>query len=219
MKQSFWRIAALALGCASLGGTLATAQTADLFIARMATRTFATTHYVEVIQSRGRWIAPDVYYIDFGSNKYREVGVGGGATLFTSAHFNIDQEAYIDQAFGPAAHGALYLVPWTYFGYRISPRLRGETVYFPYFPLNQAGRIQHILERAKMEYYFKRFKIGAGYAGYRFGDRDWQNKPFLTTTLRGGALGDLEFWLQRLPGNHVQAQIRYRLAYKHSAKN
>ena len=200
------------------GSEVAWAQTEDLFLARVATENHATMHYAQASESHGRWIAPDVYYIDFGSNLYREVGAGGGATLFHSSRFAAQAEAYIDQALGPASRSALYLVPYVQLNYRFSSRVAAETVYFPYFPLNQAGRIQNVLERAKVEYLFSRLKIGAGYGGYQAGDQNWQNKPFLTATLRGRALGDLEFWLQRLPGNRFQAQVRYHLLYKHPPK-
>jgi hypothetical protein len=32
---------------------------------------------------------------------------------------------------------------------------------------------------------------------------------FITATLKAGSLGNFEFWLQRLPGNHAQVQFRY----------
>ena len=100
-------------------------------------------------------------------------------------------------------------MPWSYIGYRLTPRLGGETSYFPYLPINKAGRIQHVLERAKLEYDFKRVKLGGGYAAYRYGNDSWQNKPFVTTTLKAGYLGNVEFWLQRMPVNQVQLQVRY----------
>jgi hypothetical protein len=193
-------------------------QTQDVLLARTAMRSFPTGHYVEAMEIRDRWIAPDAYYFDAGSGRYREVALGGGAQLLRSKHLTITQEAYIDQALGPDAHHAIYLVPWTYIGYTLTPKVRGETVYFPYFPLNHNGHFEQIVERAKLEYYFPRLKIGAGYGGIQVGGRDWKQKPFLTTTIRGGNLGDLEFWLQRIPGNHVQAQIRYRLTVMRGKK-
>ena len=39
-----------------------------------------TYHLVEFFQLRGKWIYPDVGYIDFGTNNYHEVFVGGGRT-------------------------------------------------------------------------------------------------------------------------------------------
>ena len=204
---------------AHFANALVFAQTETTVIARMGMRNFATYHYFEAFQERGRWIAPDVVYIDFGKNNYREVAVGGGAILYNSTHFTIIEEGSLDLATGPSAHGARYFLPWTYVGYRITPKIRGETVYFPLLPLNKAARIQQILERSKLEYDFGHFKLGVGYGAYRLGDGDWQHKPFLTTTLKGGGLGDLELWVQRLPGNHVQAQIRYRHSFKSKKKN
>ena len=194
-----------------LSNSAALAQTQTVVLARLGMRNAATSHYLEVIPSYGHWIAPDVYYFDFGSKKYREIGAGGGVTGQLSKRFTATQELFFDQAYGSSSHGAMFLVPWSYLGYSITSRIRGETVYFPYFPLNRYGHIEHILERSKVEYYFSHLKLGVGYGGSKIGDRDWQHKPFLTTTFRGGSWGDLEFWLQRIAGNHLQAQIRYRL--------
>ena len=36
-------------------------------------------------------------------------------------------------------------------GLRLTDRLGSEAVYFPYIPLNEAGRTRHVLERAKSE--------------------------------------------------------------------
>ena len=66
---------------------------------------------------------------------------------------------------------------------------------------------------AKVEYDFKHFKAGAGYGAYQLGDGPWQNKPFLTATLKAGKLGNFELWLQRLPGNDAQLQVRYAKAF------
>ncbi len=168
-----------------------------------------TYRFVESFQVHGRWVFPDLGYLDFGRSDYKELFVGGGATLVGSKHFTLIGEGYFVQAVGSASDGARYFQPWTYIGYRITPKLGGETVYFPYLPLNDAGRIQHVLERAKLEYSFQHWMLGAGYAGYRFGDGEWQNKPFITTTLKAGTFGNLEFWLQRMPSNTAQVQVRY----------
>lgn len=169
-----------------------------------------TYHFVEVLQQRGRWIFPDVGYIDFDhAGQYRELFIGGGAVLHKSKHLTVAQEAYLNQTSGPASGRATYLMLWTLVGYRLTSKLGGETVYLPYVPLNQAGRIQHVIERAKLEYGFKRFKVGGGYGAYQYGDGPWQNKPFITTTLKGSQLANLELWLQRMPEHHVQVQLRY----------
>jgi hypothetical protein len=161
-------------------------------------------------QERGRWIYPDIGYIDFGETKqYREFFIGAGWTVFSSKHFRFIEEGMIDQALGPASEHATYFVPWSFAPFNITTRLGGEIVYFPYLPLNKQGRIQHVLERAKVEYDFAHFKAGAGYSADRFGDGPWQDKPFMTATLKAGKLGNFEFWLQRLPGDHAHLQVRY----------
>jgi len=94
------------------------------------------------------------------------------------------------------------------------PKLGGEVVYFPYLPLNKAGRMQHVLERAKLEYSFKHFKAGGGYGAYQFGDSPWQNKPFITSTLKCGRFGNLELWLQKMPRGNPQVQVRYEKTFR-----
>lgn len=199
--------------------SIAVAQDTQTFVvARTGVQDDAksTYRYAEVFQQRGRWIFPDVGYIDFvDAKQYREYFVGAGAVLFTSKRITIIEEGYLDKAAGPASGGALYFQPWTLVAVTVTPKLSGEVVYFPYLPLNKAARIQHVLERAKLEYDFKHFKIGAGYGAYQYGDGPWTNRPLVTTTLKGGHLGDLELWLQRMPGDHVQLQVRYAKIFKH----
>ena len=178
-------------------------------IARAATDQGAY-HYVQVFQERGKWIFPDVGYIDFNNyGEYREVWVGAGGVLFGRTHLTVIGEGHITKALGPASGGALYLQPWMLVAYHLAPRLGGELVYFPYLPLNEAGRVQHVLERTKLEYDFGHIKLGGGYAGYRFGDGDWKSKPFVTATIEAGRIGAIELWLQRLPGNQVTIHVRY----------
>ena len=187
-------------------------------LARTALHEDRTYRLFEVIQTRGRWVLPDVGYIDFGdSGSYREFWGGGGAVLHSSEHLLLIVEGLVATATGPAADGAVYLQPWVLFGYRITPRLAGETVYFPYIPLNEAGFTQHLIERAKLEYDLGVIKVGGGYGGFKFDQDQWQHRPFLTTTLKMGRLGNLEFWLQRVPGEgrNLRAQIRYSLNLRH----
>jgi len=66
-----------------------------------------------------------------------------------------------------------------------------------------------VLNRAKLERDYRRFKFGVGYAGYQFAQTGWQHKPFLTTTFKAGGLGSLELWIQRIPGNTLNFQLRY----------
>src|SRR6267142_1349003 len=114
-----------------------------------------TYKYLEGFQERGRWIYPDVGYIDFGETRqYREFFIGAGWTVFSSKHFRFIEEGMIDQTLGLASEHATYFVPWSFAPFNITTRLGGEIVYFPYLPLNKQGRIQHVLERAKVEYDF-----------------------------------------------------------------
>ena len=183
-------------------------------IARTATDQGAY-HYAQVFQQRGKWIYPDVGYIDFNkSGEYREVWVGAGGVLCETTHLTVIGEGHINKALGPASGGALYLQPWMLVACNLAPRLGGQVVYFPYLPLNEAGRVQHVLERAKLEYDFGHFKLGGGYAGYRFGDGDWQSKPFVTATIKAGPIGAVELWLQHLPGNRVTVQVRYAKTFR-----
>lgn len=195
------------------------AQTETDVLARLGMRSSATYHFVEVLQTRGRWILPDLGYVDFGKNNYREVVAGGGYVAYRSKRFVLVNEGYLDFANGPAARGAKYFLPWTYFGYHLTSRLGGETVYFPYLPLNRGGTVQHVLDRAKLEYDFKHWKLGGGYAGYKFGAQPWQNMPLITSTLKAGRLGNFELWVERLPRNTAQVQLRYALSIKTEAKS
>ena len=174
-----------------------------------------TYRYAEVFETYGKWIPLDVYYIDFGGAKtYRETAVGGGRTLYDSKQFTMIQEVYVSQATGPAAHGALYVQTWSYIVYHPNKLLSAEAVYLLYIPVNSAGRVQHVIERAKVEHDFGHFKLGGGYAAYQFGDGDWQNKPMITTTLKAGKLGSFEFWLQKMPTHGAQVQVRYAKFFK-----
>ena len=190
-------------------------ETTTIFLARHAQtlqrQSTATMHYLELFQVRRRWVLPDIGYIDFGHNDYREMFIGGGYTLYEGKQLNFIEELFFEKAFGSRANDAKYLVPWTMVQYRLTDNLGGEAVYFPYVPLNKSGRAQHVLERMKLERNIgKRWKAGAGLGGYKYADNAWSHKPFLTTTL-STRWGDWEFWLQRLPGNRAQFQIRYAI--------
>ncbi len=174
-----------------------------------------TYDYVEVFQQRGKWIYPDVGYIDFADGgRYRELFIGAGAVLVNSKHLTVIGEGYVAQATGPASDGAMYFQPWTLIAYRLAKKIGGEVVYFPYLPLNKAGRIQHVVERATLEYDFKHFRAGGGYGAYKYGEGVWQNKPFVTTTLKAGRFGNVELWLQKMPQGHAQVQIRYAKIFR-----
>src|SRR5439155_1283157 len=105
------------------------------------------------------------------------------------------EEGLITKAGGALSGGDVYFNPWTFATYHVTEKVGAEVVYFPYLPLTSRGRVQHLLERAKVEYNFKHMKVGGGYSAYQSGDDPWIHKPFVTTTLKGGAFGNLELWL------------------------
>jgi hypothetical protein len=193
-----------------------TPSTISLFFARTGqslTSPYAgTIHYLEFLQVRDKWIYPDLGYIDFAHNNYREFFVGGGRTLLDAKFATWDQELLYVQAAGAAAASARYLQPWSMMRIRFTPKFTNETVYFAYLPLNDSAHIKQVLERAKFEYALKkRWKIGAGYAGVKIPGVPWINKPLLTTTIFTKA-GAFEFWLQKIPGGE-QVEFRYALIH------
>lgn len=169
-------------------------------------------HYLEFFQIRGKWIYPDIGYVDFAHGNYREFFLGGGRTLYDGKLATWDQELLYVQATGPAARSASYLQPWSMLRLRFTPKFTNETVYFAYFPLNGSAHIHHVIERAKFEYALKkRWRIGVGYAGVKFSGVPGVNKPLITTTISTRA-GAFEFWLQRIPGGE-QVEVRYALIH------
>jgi hypothetical protein len=140
---------------------------------------------------------------------------GAGVVAYRRKHFTWVQEAYFLQGTGPAAKGARHILPWTLLGYSIPrTKLVGDAEYFTYLPLNQPARIQYVLDRAKLEYEFRRYRIGGGYAAYKYADGAWENKPFLTFTVKAQPVGSFEFWAQRLQTNAYQLQVRYVIGFK-----
>jgi hypothetical protein len=221
--------AVLCLGSAASGfsqgpvdaGPAAPEPTLTLFFARTGQSLTApypaTIHYAEFLQIRNRWIYPDIGYVDFAHNNYREFFIGGGRTLIENKFAEWEQEVEFVQATGPAAGSARYLQPWSMLRLRFTPRVTSEIVYFSYLPLNKTATFHQVVERAKVEYRVqKHWKIGAGYAGADPGG-PWINKPFLTTTVSSAA-GDFEFWLQRIPSG-AQIELRYGLFHaSHSSR-
>lgn len=188
--------------------------TQTLFMARsgesLETPHIAVIHYLEFLQIRKNWIAPDIGYVDFGHGTYREFFIGGGRTLYDGKIATWDQELLYLQAAGSAARSASYLQPWSMLRLRFTPKFTSETVYFAYLPLNDSAKFHQVIERAKFEYaVVKRWKIGAGYAGDKIPGEHWANNPFLTTTINTKA-GAFEFWLQKIPAGE-QIQLRYAL--------
>jgi hypothetical protein len=186
-----------------------------LLLVRTAT-TDGAYHLVEAIHQRGRVIPLDVGYIDFDNPAlYREMWVGGGGVPFQGPKGFLIAEGLLARAFGAHGAQALYFQPYFLGIYRVAPKLPFETSYFAYVPLNEAATAQHLLERAKLEYDFARFKVGAGYSAYRFGGEAWRHKPFITATLKAGMLGNFELWLQRVPDDRVALQFRYAKVFIH----
>jgi hypothetical protein len=172
-------------------------------------------HYAEVFQERGRFIPFDIGHIDFDHpRQYRELWIGGGGVPIQTPKGSLVAEGFVTKALGDEANGALYLQPFLIGTYRPVQRMVTQAVYLGYVPLNEAGRAQHLLERAKAEYDAPRFKVGAGYAVFKPADAPARHKPFITATFKAGALGDFECWLQRLPGNHLAVQLRYAKAFR-----
>ena len=216
--------ALLCLGCAATSlaqdagpdESAAAAPTKTFFMARVGeglqTPHIGIIHYLEFFQIRKKWIYPDIGYVDFAHDNYREVFIGGGRTLIDDKFVTWDQELLYVQAAGTSAGSARYLQPWSMLRIRFTPKFTNETVYFPYFPLNDSGRIHHVIERAKFEYALnRRWKIGAGYAGNKFPGVPWVHKPLLTTTISTKA-GAFEIWLQKIPAGE-QLEFRYALIH------
>jgi hypothetical protein len=194
----------------------AAAPTETLFFARtgesLTSPPIGVIHYLEFLQIRNRWIYPDIGYVDFAHNDYREFFIGGGRTLIDNKLASWDQELLYLQATGSASRHASYLQPWSMLRLRFTPKWTSEIVYFMYLPLNDSARFHQVIERAKVEYAVKkRWKLGAGYAGTKPVGGQWENKPFLTTTVSTRA-GAFEFWLQKIPAGE-QIEIRYALVH------
>jgi len=195
----------------------ASAQTKTVVDARMGVQgDKATYHLVEAFQVRGRWIVPDIGYIDFADSDYREWFIGAGYRTLVTDRVIIANEVYFVESAGPDSRGARYLQLWTGVFYDFTSKLGGEAVFFPYIPLNDSGRKQWVIERAKLEYtIISWMKSGAGYGAYRFDDKKWEHKPFVTVTVTpfSGKFGSLELWYQKLPEGKSQAQLRYKLVH------
>ena len=208
----------IALVCAALtwfAGETPSAQV-TIAIARIAFKEDVTQRFAEVLhESKNGWIFPDVGYLDFGGGLYREFFVGVGRTLHRSPTLTLVGTLYFQQAAGPASGSARYLVPWMLMNCRPHARVHCEAVYFPYLPLSDRGRVQHVLERAKLEYAFlPQLKIGGGYGAFSTRGIPWQNRPFFTATVSAPRVGDVEVWVQRLPNRGAQMQLRYMRIFK-----
>jgi hypothetical protein len=195
--------------------TLVCAATASaqvtVAIARVAFKEDVTQRFAEVLhESKSGWIFPDVGYVDFGGETYREFFAGVGRTFHRSPKLTLVGTLYYQQAAGPASRSARYLVPWVLMNCRPRARVSCEAVYFPYLPLSDRGQVQHVLERAKLEYsLLPQLKAGGGYGAFYTRGIDWQNRPFFTATVTPPHVGDIEVWIQHLPHRGAQMQLRY----------
>lgn len=81
--------------------------------------------------------------------------------------------------------------------------------------MTSGGQLQHVLDRAKVEYSLSDyFRMGAGYAAYQTHGVAWQNRPLVTMTVAPPRLGEIEFWVQRIPGRGAQVHVRYQRVLK-----
>jgi hypothetical protein len=199
----------------TLGAATASAQV-TIAIARIAFKDVTTQRFAEVLhESKDGWIFPDVGYVDFGGSVYREFFAGVGRTLHRSPALTFVGTLYYQQAAGPAAGSARYLVPWFLVNCRPRTRVQCEAVYFPYVPLTGNGQVQHVLERAKVEYSIApRFRLGAGYGAFQTKGIAWQHRPFVTATVSPPRVGDVEVWVQHVPNRGAQMQLRYMRVFK-----
>jgi hypothetical protein len=207
------RAVLLTVGMVSVLAIEATAQS-TVAIARIGFNEDATTQrFAEVFHQAGDWVFPDVGYVDFGGRDYRELFAGVGRTLFNSSKLTVVGVSYYVHAAGSASAGAKYLMPWGLAAYRPWRNISGETVYFLYLPLTDAATLQHVIERAKLEYGWRRLKAGGGYGAYQRRGAEWQHRPFVTFTVSPPKVGDVEVWLQRTPQGGAQVQLRFQRGF------
>lgn len=210
---AFFLFAALPL-LASEPDTPSPSPSESVYIVRTGERLVApyTTSYrlVEYVQLHGRWIFPDVGYYDIGHLSEQLWFAAAGGEVYRGAHARWTQEVYFSQEAGSAAKNQRSLWIWPVVDLRFTPRLSAETVVYPTVPLNCAQRWGFDVDRSKLEYLLRRnLTVGAGYAATVGAETDWQNKPFLTTTVNNRT-GSWEFWVQRINGG-AQLQARYQL--------
>ena len=93
----------------------AAAPTKTFFMARagegLQTPHIGIIHYLEFFQIRKKWIYPDIGYVDFAHDNYREFFIGGGRTLIDNKMVMWEQELLYVQAAGTSAASARYLQP------------------------------------------------------------------------------------------------------------
>ncbi|HEY2857549.1 MAG TPA: hypothetical protein VGJ21_03985 [Terracidiphilus sp.] len=169
-----------------------------------------TYHVVEWEHVRGRWILPDMGYVDNGYGRDQTWFVAGGAKALVTQHLDWTQELFVTQEAGPDSHNKRSMRLWPIVNVRLPNRLSSQMVPYPTVPLDAAQRWSIDIDRAKLEWTANtRWVAGVGYSGGLNKNRDWASRPFLTTTRRTPA-GSFEFWLERMPGG-AQLQVRYVL--------
>lgn len=169
----------------------------------------------EFSQTWGRWIVPDVGYLDFGEpKKYREWFAGFGYKIFASEKFELVEEVFFVQAEGSEANGAKYLQPFLGASYAPHPRINLEVAGFVYMPLNNKEEPNEwVLDKAKIEFNVSILTLGVGY-GANSEEGEWRNKPFITATLSpaSGKFGSLEVWYFRPREGRPQIQAHFSLS-------
>ncbi|HEY1985071.1 MAG TPA: hypothetical protein VGG85_06665 [Terracidiphilus sp.] len=169
-----------------------------------------TYRVAEWTQLRGKWLFPDIGYYDTGYGKEQIWFTGAGAELVQRKRFNWEQEIYISQEAGPQSHNRRSLWLWPVLNFQFNPRFSAQVAAYPSIPLDRAQAWSYNIDRAKFQWAFRsHWMAGPGYTGGLCNDRSWQSNPFLTVT-RTTPLGNVEVWLQRIPGGS-QLQLRYVL--------
>jgi len=193
----------------------ASSPVSDVVVLRTAlaaVQPFRTNYrLVEWNQQRGRWLVPDIGYYDNGYFGHQLWFGGGGAEIVHGPHMVWTEELYANQAAGPATHNERMFWFWTVFDFKLRPRLAAEIVGYPTLPLNHSQNWGLDIDRAKLEWEFKRdWKIGPGYAATTFCNQGvWESRPFVTLTHKAGH-NTYELWAERI-ADGAQVQLRYML--------
>ena len=173
----------------------------------------ATYRLLEVYQTKGHVVPWDIGYIDFGGDVYREFFVGAGGVLNAGKKVTLIQEGYFVQAVGPNADSARYFQPFSLLLIDFGKQWSGTVNYLLYVPINKTATVQHVFDRIKLEYDFGRWKLGVGHSAYKFGSEQWQNKPFVSGTVKLGRAGSLEMWIQKI-NSGMQVRVNYVVSKK-----
>lgn len=212
--------------------TLITSLLALLLAAAMATSAAAQTtvrartgtggaeyRFVEAIHQYESGVLTGAGYTDAGDPRnYTNVGgqqavYGGGGYAFSLFGTTVQAIGFVQQNNGPEQDdAATSFVPWVLASRKVGPVVATGN-YFAVTPADGDGSTTQVLEHVKGEYDFGQhlgvgFLAGVGYAGTKAGDGPWENRPFVTGTIKT-PLGNFEVWGQRNPSSDVTFQIRY----------